>query len=393
MRRIVYLTFYFKPDLCAGSFRNSPLALELARQAKSKEIQVDIYTTLPNRYSSFSMEAPEYEEFENIRIFRVKLPAHRSGMRDQIISFSAFYRHVLRLNKGLKADLIFASSSRLFTAFLGYQLSRRTNSKLVLDIRDIFVDTIKDVVKSRAVKLILLPVLRYVERITFSKATHINLISGGFEPYFKKFNCQSTSFFTNGIDEEFLVGTSDIERELKQTPVRKIVYAGNIGEGQGLHRIIPEAARLGRGIIEFIIIGDGGAKKLLEEAINKLDIKNVKLLPPMVRTSLIHEYENADYLLIHLNDYMAFDKVLPSKLFELAAFRKFILAGVSGFSRQFIESEVKQTFVFCPCDAIALVNFVKSHSMPVKIDRSLFIDRYMREKINQEFARTILNFT
>jgi hypothetical protein len=393
MRRIVYLTFYFKPDLCAGSFRNSPLALELARQAKLKNIKIDIYTTLPNRYSSFNIEAPEFEEFENIRIFRVKLPKHRSGMRDQIISFSAFYRHVLRLNKGVKADLIFASSSRLFTAFLGYQLSNRSNSKLVLDIRDIFVDTIKDVVKSSTAKLLLLPFLRYVERITFSKANHINLISGGFDPYFKKFNCQSTSFFTNGIDEEFLVGTSDIEKEFKQSPVRKIVYAGNIGEGQGLHRIIPEAARLGRGLIEFIIIGDGGAKKLLEDAINKHDIKNVKLLPPMVRTSLIHEYENADYLFIHLNNYEAFEKVLPSKLFELATFRKFILAGVSGFSRQFIESEVKHSYVFCPCDANALVNFVKYHSMPVRIDRSIFIDRYKRESINREFAKTIINFT
>jgi hypothetical protein len=393
MRRIVYLTFYFKPDLCAGSFRNSPLALELARQSKLKKIQVDIYTTLPNRYSSFNIEAPEYEEFENIRIFRVKLPVHRGGMRDQIISFSAYYRHVLRLNKGVKADLIFASSSRLFTAFLGYQLSKRSNSKLVLDIRDIFVDTIKDVVKSSTAKLLLLPFLRYVERITFSKANHINLISGGFEPYFKKFNCQSTSFFTNGIDEEFLVGTSDIEKEFKQSPVRKIVYAGNIGEGQGLHRIIPEAARLGRGLIEFIIIGDGGAKNLLEDAINELDIKNVKLLPPMARTSLINEYENADYLFIHLNDYKAFEKVLPSKLFELATFRKFILAGVSGFSRHFIESEVKHSYVFCPCDANALVNFVKYHSMPVRIDRSIFIDRYKRESINQEFAKTIINFT
>ena len=33
MKRIVYLTFYFKPDLSAGSFLNSPLAIELSRQA------------------------------------------------------------------------------------------------------------------------------------------------------------------------------------------------------------------------------------------------------------------------------------------------------------------------------------------------------------------------
>ena len=53
MKRIVYLTFYFKPDLCAGSFRNSPLAIELSNQANLKNVIIDLYTTLPNRYNTF----------------------------------------------------------------------------------------------------------------------------------------------------------------------------------------------------------------------------------------------------------------------------------------------------------------------------------------------------
>ena len=68
MKRIVYLTFYFKPDLCAGSFRNSPLALELSYQAKLKNTIIDLYTTSPNRYSTFKTEALEYEELDNLRI-------------------------------------------------------------------------------------------------------------------------------------------------------------------------------------------------------------------------------------------------------------------------------------------------------------------------------------
>ena len=66
MKRIVFLTFYFKPDLCAGSFRNSPLVLELANQAKDKDLIIDVYTSLPNRYKTFDIQAPEYEEFNNI---------------------------------------------------------------------------------------------------------------------------------------------------------------------------------------------------------------------------------------------------------------------------------------------------------------------------------------
>ena len=71
MKRIVYLTFYFKPDLCACSFRNSPLAVELAKQAKNKDVFIDVYTTIPNRYSSFDIDAPEYEEIDNFVVVRM----------------------------------------------------------------------------------------------------------------------------------------------------------------------------------------------------------------------------------------------------------------------------------------------------------------------------------
>ena len=149
MKRIVYLTFYFKPDLCAGSFRNSPLALELANQANSINTIIDVYTTLPNRYSTFDVDAPAYEEHTNLRIHRIALPPHKSGMIDQVFSFLKFYREVTRLNKGKNTDLVFASSSRLFTAFLGYKIAKNTKIPLYLDIRDIFVDTMNDIFKSK----------------------------------------------------------------------------------------------------------------------------------------------------------------------------------------------------------------------------------------------------
>ena len=141
MKRLVYLSFYFEPDLCAGSFRNTSLVKELTRQAKSKGIIIDLYTTMPNRYKSYDINALEYEEIENLRIHRIKIPTHKSGLVDQILSFSKFYLHVLNLNNNKKNDLVVASSSRLFTAYLGYRLAQRSKSLLILDIRDIFFET------------------------------------------------------------------------------------------------------------------------------------------------------------------------------------------------------------------------------------------------------------
>jgi len=393
MKRIVYLTFYYEPDLCAGSFRNTPLAIELAKQAREKDIIVDVYTTLPNRYSSFEQSAPEFEELGNLRIHRISLPPHKSGMLDQIFSFKKFYSEVKKLNKNKRADLVFASSSRLFTAYLGYTIAKKSSATLYLDIRDIFVDTMSDVFKSKILKLGILPLLKLIEKRTFNYAKHINLISGGFKSYFSKFSKAEFTFFTNGIDEEFLETTPALEKSEKLGLRKTIVYAGNIGEGQGLHKVIPQAAKELGSEFEFIVIGDGGTKKLLKDEIDNLSITNVVLEKPVNRKELQGIYSNADYLFIHLNDYPAFRKVLPSKIFELATFGKPIIAGVSGFAAEFIKNEVSDSFVFEPCNDKQLVDFLRSDTASNPIDRKEFKLKYQRSNINTLLAQSILSYT
>ena len=393
MKRIVYLTFYYEPDLCAGSFRNTPLAIELAKQVREKDIIVDVYTTLPNRYSSFEQSALEFEELGNLRIHRISLPPHKSGMLDQVFSFKKFYSEVIKLNKNKRADLVFASSSRLFTAYLGFSIAKKSDAPLYLDIRDIFVDTMSDVFKSKILKLGLLPLLKLIEIRTFNYAKHINLISGGFKSYFSKFSNTEFTFYTNGIDEEFLETTPVIEKSEKIGNRKTIVYAGNIGEGQGLHKVIPQAAKELGSEFEFIIIGDGGTKKLLQYEIENLSISNVVLKKPVNRKELQGIYRNADYLFIHLNDYPAFRKVLPSKIFELATFGKPIIAGVSGFAAEFIKNEVSDSFVFEPCNSKQLVDFLRYDIGSNTIHRKEFKLKYRRSNINNLMAESILSYT
>jgi Glycosyl transferases group 1 len=392
VKRIVYLTFYFEPDLCAGSFRNSPLAMELAKQASEKDIIVDVYSTLPNRYNTFEKTAPTFEEKGNLRIHRIALPPHKSGMLDQVMAFRKYYNEVLNLNKNKKADLVFASSSRLFTAYLGYIFSKKNKATLYLDIRDIFVDTMNDVFKSKALKIGVLPILKFIERKTFNYASHINLISGGFEQYFLKFSKPKISFFTNGIDDEFLLNSPNSVLMNIGSIKKTIVYAGNIGEGQGLHKIIPQAAyKLGNDF-EFLIIGDGGTKKLLKDEITNLGLKNVVLQNPVKREELQKIYSESDFLFLHLNDYPAFRKVLPSKIFELATFSKPIIAGVSGYAAEFINSEVSNSFVFDPCNVNQLVKYLRNHSESHSIDRKDFKLKYTRASINSEMSKSILQY-
>lgn len=391
MKKILYLTFYFEPDLCAGSFRNSPLVKELALQAKGKAT-IDVLTTLPNRYSSFEVEAPQFEQRENYTVTRIAIPQHQSGMKDQVFSFKEYYSKVKQAIKEKKYDLIVASSSRLFTAYLGYTIAKKQRIPLYLDIRDIFYDTLEDVLRVGLIKRTALPIIKYVEKKTFGYAKHINLISGGFKPYFDAYTQADYSYFPNGVDDVFIEANKE---ELVQEPfsseVQTIVYAGNLGEGQGLHKIIPESAKALEGKYHFIIIGDGGAKQNLINEIERLGVKNVELRPPVKRDELIQIYKKADFLFAHLNNYKAFEKVLPSKLFELATFPKPVIAGVGGFAAQFVSTNIDNSILFEPCNVDEFVSKLLNYEYE-QVKRDDFIDRFKRDTVNKDMAATMLKY-
>ena len=387
--KILHLTFYFEPDLCAGSFRNTPLFKELTNQLGTDDF-VHVVTTLPNRYSTYKTKADAVESGKNYKIDRIKIPTHKSGLFDQAISFCVFFYNVIKLVRKEKYDIVLASSSRLFTAFLGRIIAKRNNAYLYLDIRDIFVDTLSDIFSNkRFIQIPAVSLLKIVEKYTFSNANHINLVSGGFRAYFSKYTKPTFSFFTNGIDDEFLnVNTSKLKEELD---VHVIIYAGNIGSGQGLEKVIPQAAKLLGDKYQFRIIGDGGTKNLLMNNVASMKLTNVEIINPVSRAELIDYYLKSDFLFLHLNDLEAFKKVLPSKIFEYGAFNKPIIAGVSGFAKEFIRDNLQNYILFEPTDVNDLVTQIKAFKITETV-RTDFIEKFARKNIIKKMSKSILDF-
>lgn len=380
--KILIISFYYIPDLCAGSFRTSALIEQLKIK---KDADIDVVTTMPNRYASLKSDAKSYESADNLKVYRLTLPSHKSGMLDQVLSFISFYRKVMKITKGKNYDVVYATSSRLFTAFLGKRVARKKQIPLFLDIRDIFVDTLKDVIPSPIFNLISLP-LRAIEKYTFNDTEHINLVSQGFKSYFlERFNCSSYSFYTNGIDSEFL--TYDYANLNKDHLRPNVLYAGNMGEGQGLHHIIPKLARECPNYL-FTLIGDGGKKSDLLAACE--GILNVTILPPVKRSELMKKYSEADILFLHLNDYDAFKKVLPSKLFEYGATGKPILAGVSGYAADFCSKELINIAVFRPGNVVEGARGLGLLNLELS-SRNDFVVKFQRENIMKLLGESLID--
>ena len=382
--KILILSFYYYPDLSAGSFRTTALVKKLLKRGAN----VEIITSMPNRYSSFKPDALNYENTKNLTIHRIDLPSHKSGMADQIKAFVTYYRQANKILFNKKYDLLFATSSRLFTAFLGARISRKKNIPLYLDIRDIFTDSIKYIMP-KFLSLFILPILIMIERYTFNTAKKINIVSKGFLDFLEnRYRNLDYSFFTNGIDDEFI--DLNKQHQFKSSNKKKklkILYAGNVGAGQCLHKIMPGMAAASKEV-SFKVIGDGGQISKLKNEVKVQKIENIEILPPTSRTNLIKEYMMADVLFMHLDKQDCYERVLPSKIFEYSATGKPILAGLSGFSLSFVESEIDNCEVFEPRNVTMAINKL-SKLIIQNTHREKFIKKYSRDKIMIDMSEDI----
>lgn len=390
--RILVLSFYFEPDLSAGSFRATSLVNAL-RESVPPGWELDVVTTAPNRYSTYAKEAAKSESREGVEIHRIELQRHRSDMLGQSRAYLTFARRALDHVSGREYDLVFATSSRLMTAALGALISRRKQATLYLDIRDIFVDTIGEVLPWPST-LLARAGFSVLESWTIRRARRVNLVSRGFEDYFRKrYPEQSFAWFTNGIDKEFVAAANDntgTRARRRPTSRYTVLYAGNIGECQSLHTVLPKLAHALRDRVDFVIIGDGGRRNALEQALRASRVSNVEVRAPVARSELLDAYRAADVLFLHLGAHAAFEKVLPSKLFEYGAMGKPVLAGVAGYPARFVQEEISNSATFPPGDVGKAIEGFRSLTIEDQ-SRPEFVARFDRASISHAMARDVLS--
>lgn len=386
-QKVLILSYYYPPDLSAGSFRAESIVNAL--RDNYGDTKYHVITTRPNRYDSYRVSAGHSDVDQNIFINRVRVPFNQSNVALQLCNFLVYTISAAILCHRQRYDAIFATSGRLLTGFLGALISRHKGIPFYLDIRDILFEVVSDSYAFPIHRLIL-TIIRRVEAFTFKQADHVNVVSQGFVKYFKtNFPAVKLTVHTNGVDESFVKTTKP-----KAAPVNReniqVLYAGNIGDGQGLAQIIPALAMSTRkNRLHFKIVGDGRERRLLEFIVKSQSLKNVTILPPLERSELSKAYEDADVLFLHLANKPAFSRVIPSKIFEYAASGKPIWAGLTGFPKIFIEKEVSNSAIFFPGNALEAVK--KFDELELKFtERKNFCLKYKREYIAKRVASELM---
>jgi colanic acid biosynthesis glycosyl transferase WcaI len=111
-----------------------------------------------------------------------------------------------------------------------------------------------------------------------------------------------------------------------------IMHTGNMGKKQDLMNVV-RAAELSRDLddVVWFLVGQGEERAALEDAVRRLRLKNVRLLPLQPDDTLAEMYAAADVLLVHQKAAVV-ESVIPSKLLTYMAAGRPVLAAVSNKS-------------------------------------------------------------
>lgn len=407
---ILFLSHYFPPEVNAPATRTFEHCVRWARAGHA----VTVVTCEPNCPSGVVYEGyrnhwrPQVEMVEGVRVVRVwTYLAANAGTVRRIANYLSFLFSAVLASFGLRRpDVVIATSPQFFCGWAGVLVSWLKRVPFVLEIRDIWPESIETVgaIRNRP----LLRLLEWLERRMYRAADHIVAVGEGYrDKILEKVPMgDRISVITNGVDLGFFVPGEPNPRFLRSWNLEgKFVcsYIGTLGMAHGLEVVVDAARRLkskGRRDICFCLVGDGAARKRLEDHVREAHVEDWVVftgrqpkeeVPPILASS--------GACLIHLRKCELFGTVLPSKIFETMAMGRPIIMGVEGPARQIV-MEAGAGVAMEPDSADALVAAVerladdpvfaaeRSHAA-----RDYVARHYNRDVLAERFVRLLEKLT
>lgn len=396
---ILVFSFHYPPELAPGASRTYSLIKALLDNKKLKEKDIVLYTANTNR--NLSKQKNNKKIINNrLKIVRIKTPFSSNNIFKEVINFIFFFTMCLIFNLKNKPILIIGTSGRFGTNLLAATIANLKKTKFILDIRDLFSLNTKELIFTKYPYFgdIFFNIFINLEKFIYKKATLVNVVSKGFIEFYKKnnFPVENWTFNPNGFNKTFKDNLNNNNQYCQKKEKKILLYAGNLGVGQGIEHLLLKVSKYLPNDWVFIIIGSGKQFKLIKKIINKNELSNVSLKSPVSEGQLIKWYFQSTAFLIHLNNFDCLQYVIPSKSFELGLYNKPIIVGAKGYTAEFLKNEIPNTSVFKPCDGKNAVKVLmkatkkKIGEKTKNKKRDLHLKKYYRKNSSEKLVKLIL---
>jgi hypothetical protein len=410
-RRLLFFSFHYPPDQSAGAIRTRDLVQALVKQDPS--IDVTVFCSVPRRYGRSADDWDrEASRDQGVRIRRFWIPYLGQGPMAAVLSYGFYFAQAVPAAILLRPQIVVGTSAKLLTSFVAACAAHITRAHLFIDFRDTFADNFFYFYRWHK-RILFQSLIMAIENMVLRCAYSINMVSIGFKEAFvgwervlAKYSITLTNF-PNGIDRKFRNQISAAAATHRpQSHAYRIVYAGNLGEGQDILGLLSDLAsredlqrRMRQSGFQIDVYGSGAQLNAIKVLID--GEKNEEKRGPLAglvrycgllsREEMTQVYANVDCLMLQLGLYSSLSMVIPTKVFEYAATPFPIVFGAAGFTYSFI-SQISGTLPFEQSNAESLLAAIEE-SRVASIDchqRGQFLDLYDSSAIYTEYASHIL---
>ena len=341
---ILFLSHYFPPEVNAPATRT----YEHCREWVKAGHEVTVISCVPHHpmgkaYPGYRNRLFQSERKDGIRAIKVlTYITANEGFLKRTFNYVFYMVMAIVVAPFLaRADVVISTSPQFFNGLAGYFVSRLKRCPWVLEIRDLWPESILAVgaIQNRRV----IAALEWVERFVYRKADHIVPVTNAFRQHIiaRGGASERITVIRNGVDLALFKPAECDEAFARKIGVAgKFVasYVGTHGMAHGLDTILEAADRLrDNPRIVFLLVGDGAERARIEAKARTMNLPNVVMLGQQPKAMMPAIWSVSDVSLVLLRKLDLFKTVIPSKIFESMAMKRPIILGVEGESREIIE--------------------------------------------------------
>jgi glycosyltransferase involved in cell wall biosynthesis len=292
--KIWMINHYAAPQ--AWSTRHVSLASELVQRGHSVSLFASNFNhSLRTRRAEGSRDHIHWERTAGVDIGWLPTPAYSDNSWGRAWNTLVFAFRVVRLPKHCSAhpDIVYGSSPSLFAALAGLLVAQRLGIPFVLEIRDIWPQTLIDMGISRFHPFVVMSAV--IERYLYRHADAIVTLMPNAAPHLVAHGAarERIHWIPNGVN--FNLAPPAVPPQPKD--VLEVTYAGAYGGGNNPEVILDAAAKLrqrGGPPLRFHIMGKGPLEAAMIAKRTALGLDNVSLEPPVPKSQVYSLLSQAD---------------------------------------------------------------------------------------------------
>lgn len=340
--RILFVCHYFPPEVNAPAART----YEHCRQWVRAGHDVTVLTCFPNHphgklFPGYRNRLWARESIDGINVVRVLTycAANKGRVRRSLNYLFFMVMTVAASLFASRKDVVITTSPELLNGLAGFFVSRIKGCPWVLEIRDLWPESIRAV--GAIDKGALIRALEGIERFAYTSADAVVSVTDSFVAHIEgRGGAGKVRVVKNGVDLALFRDRGDGGSLAERFGIEGrfvAAYVGTHGMAHGLDVVLDAAQKLAhRRDIALLMVGDGAEKRRLQQRQRELGLDNVVMLDLQPKAMMPKIWSAADVSLVLLRKSELFKKVIPSKIFESMAMGKPIILGVEGESLSII---------------------------------------------------------